>query len=304
MLIGISSAWCSRRFAAGAQLLDALLELGCDGLELEYRVTQEQLRGMGPRLGREVPVFSVHAFFPNPGVPGGEVRGANAFPLSSTDRERREEAVRRGIETLEAAARIRARAVVFHLGKVPVGDEALGPYRKLVVQDDPPIAALREAAGPVCAARERLAAPCLEAALRSLERLNREAGRLGLLIGVENRYNPHEIPSLEETAVILGEFRGGAVRAWHDVGHALYQESLGLVPRGAWLEAFAPHLAGAHLHDIRGARDHLAPGTGEADFAAILARLPPDAVRIMEIRPSVPREELLAGLALLRRLGC
>ena len=50
-------------------------------------------------------------------------------------------------------------------------------------------------------------------------------------------------------------------------------------------------------------QDHLAPGTGEADFAAILRHLPADATKILEIRPSVPREELLAASDMLRSLG-
>jgi sugar phosphate isomerase/epimerase len=62
-------------------------------------------------------------------------------------------------------------------------------------------------------------------------------------------------------------------------------------------------LAGTHLHDIRAGQDHLAPGTGEADFTAILRHLPADAIKILEIRPSVPREELLAARDFLRSLG-
>ena len=47
----------------------------------------------------------------------------------------------------------------------------------------------------------------------------------------------------------------------------------------------------------------MAPGTGEADFAAILRHLPADAIKILEIRPLVPREELLAAKEMLRGLG-
>jgi sugar phosphate isomerase/epimerase len=155
----------------------------------------------------------------------------------------------------------------------------------------------------VLAARERLREPHVEAVLRSVERLNREAQRRGLLLGIENRFHPHEIPLHDEVGLILREFDGGAVRYWHDVGHALNHQRLGIGTQEEWLEAYGSRLAGTHLHDIRGGQDHLAPGTGEADFKAILRHLPKDAIKILEIRPSVPREELLAARDLLRGLG-
>jgi sugar phosphate isomerase/epimerase len=302
-VLGISSVYYSKRIADGARLLDELAALGCDGVELEYRVRPETLRQMGARPGRGVPVFSVHAFFPKPASAAVEGSGANAFLFSSTDREERDTAVRCGLSTLETAERLGARAVVLHLGRVPVGAELLAEYRRLQSDDEPPTPELLAAVAAVLAERERLRRPQLDAVLRSLDRLNREAVRRGLLLGVENRYHPHEIPLPDEIGTILREFAGGAVRYWHDVGHALNLQRLGVTTQQALLEAYGPQLAGTHLHDIRCGRDHLAPGTGEADFAQLLRHLPADAIKILEISDGVPRAELLAGRDLLRGLG-
>jgi len=302
-VLGISSVYYSKRIDDGMRLLDELAALGFDGLELEYRVRPETLRQMGKRPGREIPVFSVHAFFPNPVGAGGEGSGANAFLFSSPEREEREAAVRYGIATLEAAERLGARAVVVHLGRVPVDPALVEEYRRLEGLPGPAAPELREAVAAVLAERERLRGPHLEAVRRSVDRLNREAHRRGLLLGVENRYHPHEIPLHDEVGLLLKEFAGGAVRYWHDVGHALNHQRLGIASQQAWLEAYGAQIAGTHLHDIDGGRDHLAPGTGEADFAAILRHLPADAIKILEIRPSVPREELLAARDQLRSLG-
>ena len=302
-MLGISSVYYSKAIEDGGRLLDELEALGFDGVELEYRVRPETLRQMGRRPGREVPVFSVHAFFPNPVPAGAKGSGANAFLFSSSDREERETAVRHGMATLEAAERLGARAVVLHLGRVPVEEPLLAEYRRLECCGGPATPELGAAVAAVLAARERLRPPHLDAVLRSLDRLNREAARRGLLLGVENRFHPHEIPSHEETGAILREFAGGAVRYWHDVGHALNHERLGVLTQEAWLAAYGPQLAGAHLHDIRGGEDHLAPGTGEADFAAILRHLPAAAIRILELRPTVPRAEVLAARERLRALG-
>ena len=302
-MLGISSVYYSKQIAAGGQLLDELAALEFDGIELEYRVRPETFRQMGRRPGRDVPVLSVHAFFPNPVDAGAEGSGANAYLFSSPDREQRERAVRGGVDTLEAAERVGARAVVLHLGRVPVEPEPLAEYRRLECAEGPPTPALLEAVTAVLAARERLREPHLDAVLRSIDRLNREALRRGLLLGIENRFHPHEIPLHDEVGLILREFDGGAVRYWHDVGHALNHQRLGIGTQEAWLEAYGTRLAGTHLHDIRGGRDHLAPGTGEADFAAILRHLPEHAIKILEIRPIVPRAELLAARDMLRGLG-
>jgi sugar phosphate isomerase/epimerase len=302
-VLGISSVYYSKSIEDGGRLLDELAALGFDGIELEYRVRPETLRQMGRRAGRDVPVLSVHAFFPNPVRGGEEGSGANAYLFSSPDRTERDAAVRCGIATLEAAERLGARAVVLHLGRVPVEKEVLAPYLRLESAGGPATPALIEAVAGVLAARERLRGPHLEAALRSVERLNREALRRGLLLGIENRFHPHEIPLHDEVGIILREFAGGAVRYWHDVGHALNHQRLGILTQEAWLGTYGAQLAGTHLHDIRGGEDHLAPGTGEADFAAILRHLPAGAIKIMEIRSSVPREELLAARDKLRALG-
>lgn len=302
-MLGISSVYYSKRIDEGMRLLDELAALGFDGVELEYRVRPETLRQMGNRPGREIPVPSVHAFFPNPTQAGGEGSGANAYLFSSLERDQREAAVRQGVATLEIAERLGARAVVVHLGRVPVDPGLLETYRRLECHPGPATPELLEAVAAVLAERERLRGPHLEALLRSVDRLNREAHRRGLLLGVENRFHPHEMPLHDEVGLLLKEFSGGAVRYWHDVGHALNHQRLGISTQQDWLEAYGGLTAGTHLHDIRGGRDHLAPGTGEADFAAILRHLPADAIRILEIRPTVPREEVLAARDLLRSLG-
>jgi len=302
-VLGISSVYYSKQIDDGAKLLDELAALEFDGIELEYRVRPETLRQMGKRPGRETPVFSVHAFFPNPVGVGEKGSGANAYLFSSPDRQERDSAVRHGIATLDAAERLGARAVVLHLGRVPVEQELLSEYRRLESAEGPPTPKLRESVAAVLAARDRLREPHVDAVLRSVDRLNREALRRGLLLGIENRFHPHEIPLHDEVGLILEEFAGGAVRYWHDVGHALNHQRLGIGTQDAWLEAYGTRLAGTHLHDIRGGEDHLAPGTGEADFAAILRYLPASAIKILEIRPTVPREELLAAKEMLRGLG-
>ncbi len=200
-MLGISSVYYSKQIDDGARLLDALAALEFDGIELEYRVRPETLRQMGRRPGREIPVFSVHAFFPSPVAASEKGSGSNAYLFSSPDRRERDAAVRHGIATLDAAERLGARAVVLHLGRVPVDQELIAEYRRLEAAEGPPSTELLASVAAVLAARERLREPHLDAVLRSVDRLNREALRRGLLLGIENRFHPHEMPLHDEAGL-------------------------------------------------------------------------------------------------------
>ena len=141
----------------------------------------------------------------------------------------------------------------------------------------------------------------LDAVLLSLERLNREAEKKRILLGIENRYHFHEIPDLEEIGIILRKFKGGNIRYWHDVGHAKTQENMGLTSQKDLLEAFSQDMIGIHLHDARGLEDHLAPGQGEMDFSEIKSFIKPSIIKILEVHPKVKRKELLKGIRFIKK---
>ena len=252
-MLGISSVYYSKQIDDGARLLDELAALGFDGIELEYRVRPETLRQMGRRPGREIPVFSVHAFFPNPVAVGEKGSGANAFLFSSPERQERDSAVRHGIATLErpsGSARGRSccisdgslssRSCLRNTGglSAPRGSRRRSCWRRSPRCWRP---------GSACASRTSMlcCAPSIGSTARRCV-----AGCCWASRTVFTR----TIPLHAEVGLILGEFAGGAVRYWHDVGHALNHQRLGVGTQDAWLEAYGTRLAGTHLHDIRGAR--------------------------------------------------
>ncbi len=143
----------------------------------------------------------------------------------------------------------------------------------------------------------------LDAVFFGLDRLNAEAERREVLLGIENRLHFHEIPDLEEVGMILEQFRGGRLGYWHDVGHARVQEHLGIVQQRDLPQAYAEEMIGVHLHDVKGLEDHLAPGEGEVDFGELAPFVQPSHVKILEVRPTVTREALLQGIELLTSLG-
>jgi sugar phosphate isomerase/epimerase len=215
--------------------------------------------------------------------------------LSSTDEDERQRAVRYTIRTIENAEEMEAGAVILHLGRVEMpgvtptlSERYHGGKRK----EKEPLNAIEDQKKER-ASRQR---KYFDAVLRSLDVLNREAGKRGISLGVENRYHFHEIPNFEEIGTILGEFQGGNIGYWHDVGHATAQENMGLTVQSELLDAYSDQLVGIHLHDAKGLDDHLAPGSGEVDFKKIFSFLKPSHIKILEIHPKVDRADLIRGI--------
>jgi hypothetical protein len=143
------------------------------------------------------------------------------------------------------------------------------------------------AVGAVLAARERLRWPHLDAVLRSVDRLNRGVASR-LLLGIENRFHPHKIRCT--LAGLLQEFRGGAVRYWHDGPRANHQRQRHRTAE-AWSEAFGPGGC-THLYDTAGQDPRAGMGS---DFTAILRHLPADYQDPRDARASA-RERWRHGL--------
>lgn len=286
MSLGISTVYYSREVKDGERLLEKILDLGFDGLELEYRLAPETLAAMLPVIRKKrIRVFSVHNFMSNPGSVSPRAGGGHdKYLMSSLDPEERARAVERTMMTMDVAREAGAGVVILHLGRVEFPGR-LARYKRLLAAGERDTPETRRLLEDFLVTRKNNREPYFQAVLSCLDRLNREAERRGLLLGIENRYHVREIPDHLEVGMILSAFEGGSIRYWHDVGHALHLEYLGVGSQEEWLGSYAGSLAGIHLHDIRGTDDHLPPGTGEADFASILAHLPGEAVRIVCYRP-------------------
>jgi sugar phosphate isomerase/epimerase len=302
-MLGISTSWKSEVAESGVEIIEAILELGVNAVELEYRVSEPMLREMLPYLKRGNPaVNSLHNILPRPEEVPRETATGEFVSLTSPDPEERKAAVQYARRTLEWAEELGARAVVLHMGGVALED-ASKALRKLYDEKKTPSEEAREFIEDCKKERARLGRGLMSPALRSLETLANEAGKRGLLLGVENRYNLHDFPAPDEFEILFRQFAGGPVRYWHDIGHATAQENLGLLRKGELLERFGGILAGVHLHGCRGYHDHYAPGTGDENLGFRKKSLRPDMVLVVETHHRASRQELLDGLAFLRKQG-
>lgn len=248
-----------------------------------------------------LPVCCLHA--PTPKMAPANRDSSNRLNLADTDEEGRREAVEHHLRTIRYAGEHGIRYVVVHLGGPPQMLDEEQRLRRLYMAgriDTDEARALQTQAHHV---RVATIAPYLDAARRSLAELVEVAARVDVTLGLENRLHFHEIPTAEETPALLAHYPPERVGYWHDTGHAEVQARLGLIDGRATLGLLAPRLIGVHLHDVRGIRDHRAPGNGDVDWRSIADVLPPGAWRTLEIDQHEPEPLLSEALRYLVRHG-
>jgi len=302
-MLAISTSWRSEISDDGLEVIQAILDLGVEGVELEYRITPSMVKEILPLLKKgRVSVTSLHNFFPLPeGLPKEKASG-DVFSLSAPDADERGLAVKCTLRTMEWAEEFGARAVVLHLGKIPM-DDRMEDLKKLYDQKKIQTEEARIFLEGQRKVRARKSLKHLDAALRSLEKLALEADRRRISLGLENRLNIQDFPDFGEFQILFREFSGGPVRYWHDLGHATVQQNLGLADPKEFLENFSGLLVGVHLHGCRGYDDHYAPGSGEEDYSLLQNFLRPDTLLVVETHQRASREEMLQGLEFLHGRG-
>ena len=282
-----------------------MLESGVNHIELEYRITEQMYQQMKPALKRGVRrVLSVHNFFPVPEVfANRNMGGGDAFLFSSLDAEERDNVVKYTSRTIEIANELEAEVVVLHLGGIEM-DSPMKHLFKRYDQGKMDTAETERFIEETKKHRREKRQPFLDAVLFCLDRVHKVAERQDILLGIENRYHVTNIPDIEEMGEILRRFEGGNIHFWHDVGHAFVQESLGWAGHRELLERYGKDMVGVHLHDVKGGYDdHYIPGSGGVDFQMVKENLPPDVIKIIEVKPEESLEELKGGIDFLHRIG-
>lgn len=299
-MLGISTSFRSEIVSSGQEIMEAIVELGFKAIELEYRITWTMFQEIRSFLEKEdIRVISIHNFFPVPdGIPKEKASG-DFYALSSLDEEERRLAVKYSLETIKWAEELGARAIVLHLGKLP-GQDSMEVIKGLYDQNKISTPEGKRIIQELKEERKKLGKLYIDRSFFSLEELIREGDRKGILLGIENRYNIHDFPNLEELKIIFQEFHGSCLQYWHDIGHATTQQNLGLEDQERLLTHFGDLLVGVHLHGCRGYHDHEAPGLGEEDYKALKRYLKPETIQIIETHHRATLEELKKGMAFLK----
>lgn len=299
--VALSTMWAQQERFEGKPLAfaETARDLGFTHIEINYAMPPDVVDVLG--AGTVLPVSSLHQ--PAPKLDHGG-RWNYDLNLASTDETERRAAIGYAMQTIEIAAEVGARAVVVHLGGIgSVRRPEESRLRALCAEGVSSGDEVERLRANLRAWREASAPPYLAAARRSLSELATHARRRGVVLGLEDRFNFHEIPSIDETAMLLLEHGPEAVGYWHDTGHAEVMHRLGMVERGDWLRRLGSRTVGTHINDVDVVTDHRAPGEGTSPWDELLAGLPDTAIRVFEINQHRPDEALRRGLEVIAAAG-
>ena len=299
----ISTTWNSNVRSDMKVILAEIKGIGLDAIEIGYNFSSQKLEelislidAMGMR------VVSVHNFCPLP----SEVRltrfATDYFRLSSLDKKERRKAVDFTKKSIDTACLVSSKVVIIHAGTVELRDDYVKMLLHLYNEGKFNSKEFLKVKEKLLLVRRRKARRYLNSVVRSLEEILSYACSAGIKIGLETRYYPDEIPNIEETEYLLKLFKEKGLFYWHDVGHAEVNERLGITPHNDYLEMFAHHMLGIHIHDLIGIDDHLAPFSGDFDFSKIFPyMMRNDLIKVIEAHPPATPQQIREAIARLRQ---
>jgi sugar phosphate isomerase/epimerase len=276
--VSLSTMWAKGRFSHMAGFAARVRELGFTHIEPNALVSPRMLNEL---LKTAVPISSIHS--PCPAVLSSKGSPVSSLSLSSLDMSERMEAVSFTKRTIDLAANVSARAIVLHMGEVPIDLSLQERLYRLRDGGYNQTEEYRQVKESLVQQRLSLARPYVDAARKSLQELSRYSRQKGIMLGLETRFHFSEIPNMDEMAGLLDKVSERLAGYWHDVGHAEVQQQLGFSFHEEWLSRFKDRMVGIHLHDVRGISDHHAPGNGNMNWEMIAKHLPQGIVRVCEI---------------------
>ena len=282
-------------------MLREIRELGFEYAELSHGTRISFLPGILEAFDAgEIKISSLHNFCP---LPMGVTHSAPNLYKFSADREReRELAHRYTLKTIEFADRLKAPIVVLHLGSIELRDynEKL---LEMVGRNENKTPNYAKLCAEVSQKREAKKGKFVARVYDSLRKILPEAEKRGIKLGCENREALEEIPLENDFHSLFRDLPSPNLVYWHDTGHAQIKENLGFIRHASHLESLREKLFGFHIHDVQfPGRDHCAPGSGMINFAALKPFVKPNHVKVFELSPSLPVEELKAGIAHLKEI--
>ena len=282
-------------------MLREIRELGFEYAELSHGTRISLMPGILEAVDAgEIRISSLHNFCPLP--MGVNHSAPNLYQFSAERPREREMAQRSTMKTIEFAARVKAPAVVLHVGSIDMknytdklldmaarGEKESPKYEKLCEELDQKRQAKKEA--------------FMERTKALLKNVLPEAESRGIKLGIENRQALEELPIESDYPLLFRELASPSAVYWHDTGHAQIKENLGFLHHAMHLESLLANLYGFHIHDVQfPGRDHCAPGSGTIDFAALKPMVKPEHVKVFEFSPGLTPDEARRGIEHVKRI--
>ncbi len=302
--VSLSTAWFGKSWSTPEIIEEvrrlgfSALEWGISGAHIDEKVLAEAVRA------DVISVSSIHAIsgyevFGRPDLNGLDPRGGQ---LGSPDDRLRQATIDGTCASIEAARRLKARAVVIHAGGItegPAHDGFLDFLRRYPGSDMNE--AMKQELQDLHQQRRQDVRPYFERTVESLREVVRRVGEFPM--GIESRYHIYDLPLVDELPQMWSELGSRCFGYWHDFGHARMQQLFCDTPELRWLELYADRTVGMHIHDMIGVQDHAPPGQGKLDLRSTLAMMVGrNYVPVMEINSAHSPEAVKSGRQYLERL--
>ena len=245
-------------------------------------------------------ISSLHNFCPLP--LGVNYPAPNLFQFSAAQTRERELAQRYTAKTIEFAERLKAPVVVLHSGSIEMKNYT-DKLLDLVARREEVVEKYSRLCNEVDEKRAAKKGPFVERVTEQLKNLRPFAEAHGVKLGIENRQALEELPMDSDFQFLFRELASPTFVYWHDTGHAQIKENLGFIHHAMQVESLRDRLFGFHVHDVQfPGRDHVAPGGGMVDFAALKPFVKPEHIKVFELSPGLPAEEVKRGVEHIKRL--
>lgn len=288
-MIALSTCWNSARYRDGEHVIAEIAELGFEAVELSHGLKLSMADGLvqGLKQHPQLKVSSLHNFCPMP--PSVLVDDPNVYEFSSSSPQEQEKALTATRRTCELAQQVGVNRIVLHLGTVPMS-EPEKELNRLIFDGRHETERYQALLDDARHARERLAPLAWQNVRKCLPVLAEMAEMFGVTFGLENQPRFSDFPLPHELHNVFSEYREDHFQFWLDVGHAQIQDFMGFTPLCHWQEEFGHRLLGFHLHDVRfPCFDHQYPGLGDVYWDQLRLEKYPDAVKVWELNPNIPR---------------
>ncbi len=293
VFLGVSTSWLGDSPKAGEEILQHLKDLDIDGVEINYRTSEEAFLTIKKNIKNiGLKVFSLHNFVPVPPEVSFFKASGDIFNLASQDAYERELAIKYCCKTIEHASDMDGATVVIHCGKIDMDPE----WHIIKSLDEH---AILDFLKQKLEERNSLRFSYMDALKLSLDKVLNFALKYQIKIAAENRYSYHELPQLEDFKILFDEFDGAPIVYWHDVGHDYVNANLNIIKQNEMLSNFNKQLSGFHIHDVLGLEDHLPIGKGEINFYELLP-LTTSMPYIIELKPGTPTTEVSSSIEKLK----
>jgi sugar phosphate isomerase/epimerase len=291
-MLSFSTSWNTAHGKSGKQIIEQILDMGFDAIELGHGLSASVVHEM-LELRKTIPfaVSSLHNFCPLP--PEMLVDQPDCYEFTSPRQGDRERAVRLTLQTIDMAERFEAPVVVLHTGRIRAL-KLTSRLRALVEKGKFLSKEFAHAKLEAVESRERTGPTYTRRASECLREILAYASNKGIRIGIENREHYEAVPSEREFEDFLHLLNSPNVGYWHDFGHAQIKQNLALLDHEDLLDRMGRGAIGCHVHDVKWPfQDHCPPFSGEIKYAKLVPKLPEGCLFVFELRPRIPREQII-----------